>query len=163
MSTSQAHSLDSLATTFAFHTVALEKVAGQLEGDDWLVRLGEASHAYWIIGHLAYCRRAMLRATGVDVESAAWEEPFRRGSKPGDDMNAAPINDLLTDLRSVGEQIVQQMRGLPAEARAAESGRTFPTGESSVEGLLYFMSFHEAYHIGQVSMIARSLGRPGLA
>ncbi len=156
------HPLAHLADVFTFHTTALQKVAPSLNGNDWLHRAGDSSHAYWLLGHLAYCRRAMLRSIGESMPEAAWEKDFGRGSKPQATFNGPPVSDLLADMAATGPRIVDRMRTMTEADLAVDAPRALPTGASR-GAVLSFMSFHEAYHLGQISLLARSLGKSGLA
>ena len=41
--------------------------------------------------------------------------------------------------------------------------KPMPDGANTVAGLVRFMCFHESYHIGQLGLLRRLLGKPGLA
>jgi len=63
---------------------------------------------------------------------------------------------------TVGGRIVERMRALGPDEAEAGCGREFPNGARTVAGAAHFLSFHESYHIGQIGMLARALGGPGL-
>jgi uncharacterized damage-inducible protein DinB len=54
------------------------------------------------------------------------------------------------------------MRRLTDTDLARDLGRKLPTG-STLGDALSFLAFHEAYHLGQLGLIGRTLGKPGLA
>lgn len=156
--------LEDLARTFAFHDQVIWKLTHEFDGADWLARVGEArAHPYWLVGHLTAHRAIMIEATGGDpAPFDSYVEGFGRGTEPGESM-PIELDRLVGDLREAGQRLVERMRGMTEAELAGPSKRRFPDGSETVGGQLHFMSFHEAYHIGQLAMIARARGKPGLA
>jgi hypothetical protein len=46
--------------------------------------------------------------------------------------------------------------------QAAMDFREFPWGTKDLSGGMHFLHFHESYHLGQIGLIRRMAGRPGL-
>lgn len=155
---------DKLIDWFAFNDKALAGLAKDLAPEDWRLRpVADSSHAWWILGHLAFVRRVFLRGAGGEVPIAPWEERFRRGSQPGDEQAYPSPEALLEDLRSTGARIAERLGALSDAEAAAPYSRTMPDGSSTVEGAAGFYAWHEAYHVGQIGLLRRASGKPGLA
>jgi uncharacterized damage-inducible protein DinB len=150
--------LASLADVYVFQTTTLEKLVASIHGNDWLHRPGQTSHAYWLLGHVAYCRHAMLRLAGEADPVEEWEKLFGRGSKPDLTINGPAVATLLADLRQTGPRLVEKMKTLTDTDLARDTGRALPTGTTLLANLS-FMSYHEAYHIGQIALLARSAAK----
>ena len=56
------------------------------------------------------------------------------------------------------EALLQRLTDIHAEELAAETETVFPIGEKTLLGTIAFLAHHEAYHIGQMAMIRKSLG-----
>jgi hypothetical protein len=148
-----------------FQDNALEKVTSGLERGDWLARPGgQASHAYWLLGHLAYCRRVAGRKLGGTISEESWEKSFARGSKPGEALEPIDLLPLRQRFLDAGRVVIARLQSMTPADLQAESGRVWPQGGSTLQAMVLFMlHFHEPYHLGQIALIGRSLGRPGLA
>lgn len=148
-----------------FQDNALEKVAAEFKGPDWLHRITSGtSHAYWLLGHLAYCRRILARKIGGAISEEPWEKSFARGSKPGDKLEPIDILPLKQRFLDAGRVVIARLEQMTEIDFAAESGRVWPQGDSRIQGMILFMlHMHEPYHLGQIGLIGRALGKPGLA
>jgi hypothetical protein len=154
--------LSALAKRLAFHDTFLAQLTEGFEPSDWLHRIGEANHAQWLVGHLASTRRWALRLLEVSADEEAWEKHFRPNCPPtpqGDDI--AP-EMLLEAFVKNGEVLREHIAAMSTEATEAEF-RSFPDGSHTVGGGMHFLHFHESYHIGQIGLLRRAVGKPGLA
>ncbi len=155
--------LEPIARLFGVDDWLLDRIATEFTAEMWQQRLGEASHALWIVGHIAMCRRAILRKIGGEIEAEGWEKMFDMGTLPGDGDGAPEAKTLLDDFRAVGRRIAERLTAmLPEEAGKETGDDTYPNGSSDLGGYVHFMYWHEAHHIGQVSLIRRALGKPAL-
>ena len=158
------NTLPSLAARFRFNEQALEKATGDFTDDDWLYRInGTSSHALWLLGHLAVSRRALLRGSGKERPPAPWEAAFTKGSRPMDGKDGPSPQALKADLVASGELLEAHLGSLTPEQAAAPYSRTMPDGSSTIDGAAHFLHWHETYHIGQLGLLRRACGKPGLA
>jgi len=156
-------SLAALATRFRFNESVVAHTAADFTAADWVHRLGDSSHAYWILGHLVVSRRSLLRNLGKELPVASWELAFGRGSRPGPLYAGPAPRELLDELRAAGELLEQHLGAMTPEAAAAPYVRKFPDGSSTREGAAAFMHWHETYHLGQLGVLRRACGKSGLA
>jgi hypothetical protein len=156
--------LEPIAAMYRFNEKVLEKAVEGFTEADWLRRAeGPTSHAYWIVGHLAAYRRRLLRGLGEEVAAAAWEEGFVRGSKPGEAAGPMTPAALVEDLRASGVLLEKRLRALTVEEAALPYGRTLPDGSNTRGGAARFLLWHETSHLGQLAMLRRVCGKPGMA
>jgi uncharacterized damage-inducible protein DinB len=64
----------------------------------------------------------------------------------------------MEDLHATTPVIVERLNRLSPDALAAPSS-TNP--RSTLEQQLGFLAFHESYHVGQVGVLRRLIGKPG--
>jgi uncharacterized damage-inducible protein DinB len=101
----------------------------------------------------------MLRLIGEGpIWSETESEPYARGSKPlSVDGTAHRLDKIMADLNASGEKLLTALKEIPDERLAAKAGE----GEESVGHKLAFLVFHEAYHVGQLGLLRRNLGKEG--
>lgn len=120
----------------------------------------------WIAGHILSSRASILEMFGEKpFLTEKEEEPYRRGSaplKPGDD--CAEFDKLRSGLMQSGGVIVSKLKSLEddfIEAEIDPKEVPIPTEEPTRNGLLTFLLYHEAYHVGQLGIGRRLLGKTG--
>ena len=154
--------LGELGDRYAFNGKLLGLLLGDFEPDDWRHRVNESNHAQWLTGHLANTRRWMLRELGQTVAEDTWEGFFGAGGKISAESDAVDPATLQAAFEAAGQDVVSTLGALTTADAAKALPKPFPDGSTTVGGMLNFLHFHEAYHIGQVGLIRRALGKPGL-
>lgn len=155
-------SLQPLADRFLFNDRFLDQLTQGFTEADWHHRVGQANHAQWLLGHLAATRLWALRLLGLASEKEAWETHFGQGTPPspqGDDI--AP--ELLREaFGKAGERLRAHLASAtPAQAEATMA--EFPDGSRTMNGGVHFLHFHESYHLGQIGLLRRVTGKPGIS
>jgi hypothetical protein len=152
-----------LVAEFKRNKLVLGLLLADFSEDDLRRRVMDANPALWILGHLAMIRLSLGRRIGLQTETQEWEAAFGRGS----DGQALPPGitkkALLEVIDSGHEELLTTIAGLSQEQLQADSGRQYPDGGNDVFGMISFLAWHEAYHLGQVGFIRSCLGKPGLA
>ena len=134
--------------------------AGLTHADSLVPAAPGANCANWILGHLIASRSTVLTLLGQEpVWNEAQGKPFDdHAAWPDPAAVAVPWESLLADFETSQERIRAGLATVTAERLAglhtAESKR--PRGMQ-----LHFLQFHEAYHIGQIGLLRRIVGRPG--
>jgi hypothetical protein len=155
--------LEGLARGYGFNDKVLGRAISGLDGDDWVRRAGpETSHAYWVLGHLAASRRALLRNLGRDLPREPWEDAFARGSKPADAVSVTP-STLEADFLSSGTLIRDLLGAMTEEEASSAYPRKLPDGSDTRGGATRFFLWHESFHLGQLGILRRACGKPGIA
>lgn len=121
----------------------------------------------WILGHLAICTDFALGVVGAQPTlPKKWHVLFGNGQTPGQELKQCPSKAELWDAYKSGHAAVDAaVRNADFEALKAEREpesilyKQFPTHAGMLSHLL---ATHEATHIGQLSVIRRSLGHPPL-
>jgi uncharacterized damage-inducible protein DinB len=134
-----------------------------LSPEEWLKRPeGAANHVAWIVGHIIWARTAVLSRLGSKW-SAPWLGMFARGEKV-DDTAAYPSHDtLMAAWEEVSTALTAALEGATDEIvdrPAPQPGP--PSADGKLSGTIRFLSWHESYHVGQISYVRGLLGRRGL-
>lgn len=122
----------------------------------------EANHIAFIALHLLDARAytASLMA-GPPVEHGF--EDQTRTAEGIDDLGSFPrIEALSAAWERVSSELERRLIAQGAEALAADAGVEFPNGQRSLAGALFFLAFHEGYHIGQLALLRKVVGLPAL-
>jgi uncharacterized damage-inducible protein DinB len=134
-----------------------------LSPEEWTKRPeGAANHVAWIVGHIIWARTAVLSRLGSNW-SAPWLGLFARGEKvdeaaayPSSDALLAAWEEVAAALASALENASDDLVGQPA----AKPGP--PSADGKMSGAIRFLSWHETYHVGQLSYVRCLLGHKNL-
>jgi uncharacterized damage-inducible protein DinB len=132
---------------------------------DWQPQ-DELHSARWLLTHLAIAvDYGLMQFDLKGVCPAAWHQAYGPGSRPGSAENRPEIAELL----SVIEEGYAQLRSLASQLdtaplREAHSVPLLAKTPLKTRGDLatHILSTHFAFHVGQLSMLRRMLGRPPL-
>jgi uncharacterized damage-inducible protein DinB len=157
-----ADPLTAVARQVQFQTGCLEKIAGNLEGEQWLYRLDGSSNAAWIVGHIAVYRHVLARQLGAALAELDYAERYRFGTTTPETLDP-PVERMLGDVKAAGEAIAERLPHLTNEQLAEPYGRRLPIGEvNRAEAVQFLLLFHENYHLGQMAMLVRAQGKQPL-
>ncbi len=118
--------------------------------------------ALWVAAHMVKARYGLLKRFGAERPNPLPAELMN--AKGIDEVKAWPaVADVLaawTDasrgLRDRLPQLTPQQWDEPVDVR-------FPAFEQTQFGVLVFMVQHDSYHLGQLSMLRKVLGMPGMS
>lgn len=84
-----------------------------------------------------------------------------RGAKRVEDLGTVPSPASIASLwLTLSRRVRPVLQGLPDEALDAPAPQEFPVSDSSFLGAVAFLLQHEAYHIGQLSVLRKAAGHP---
>jgi uncharacterized damage-inducible protein DinB len=149
-----------LLTVYRFTHLTLERNLEGLTDGEALVPPGPGGNCVnWLVGHILLYRDVIHTLLGL---APAWEsslpssEPYRRGSH-------SPLPEGVPTLAVLGAarepsqaQVLERLERVGAERLAERASETMTVAER-----LGFLGFHEAYHVGQVGLSRRLLGKAG--
>lgn len=155
--------LDAHLGTYALNQAILARCLDGFAGGDWTTADAQGHTALWVVGHLATCRQLVLEAAGARPPAATWTVAFAKGTRPAAvprDLDPQPI---AADLQASGGTLAAALRALPAEALGRSTGKSWPNGSDTLLGMVGFFAWHESYHLGQLGLLRRMVGKPGIA
>ncbi|MBS1537874.1 MAG: DinB family protein [Bacteroidetes bacterium] len=106
----------------------------------------------WIMGHIVHTRDVILKQLG---EQEVWTDSeakalYERGSSPlTESGNALKLSVLLELYNQTQPRILEGIERL---------GNS-PTSDGKLEDTIAFFNFHESYHLGQLAILRRILGK----
>lgn len=155
--------LTAIAHLSALNARMIDRCVGDFLPADWLVRDPAGHDARWIAGHLVVYRRRLVAMMGLPPLSDAWDTAFQKGSTP----NGVPTDlDGLQIVRAFHEAhaaMLPRWEALTEADLARPLGRTLPDGGDTIGAGLRFLAWHETYHLGQLGLLRRLVGKPGIA
>jgi hypothetical protein len=142
--------------------------------DRWLAGLDDSHRALepvpgtktagWIVGHLTITGDFARRLCGFPpIAPKEWRPMFAPGTTPSRDASSyPPMQEMVAAFRAVYRDLAANAAASNAAALDApnpfEAARpAFPTGR---DFLLYLLTGHLAYHLGQLSMWRAAAGLP---
>ncbi|BDU74500.1 DinB family protein [Mesoterricola silvestris] len=149
------------ARCYAVGDAFLTRLVGDFTEADWAVRDASGHDPRWLVGHLATYRNRVAAALGLPVETAPWEALFLRGTSPRDLPADLDIGAVAAAFHAAQAAMAAAWEGVTRETLAKPVGRTLPDGTTDVAGLVGFLAWHEAYHLGQLGIFRRLAGKPG--
>ena len=124
---------------------------------------GGGNCANWIFGHIIASRSATLKLV---KQSGVWSDDlnnrYKRGSDPlesGGD--AVSLKKLRGDFATSQEKLMQGLESLSEEDLNEVLEPAFGSKATSRIEQLAFLQFHESYHVGQIGLLRRIVGKPG--
>lgn len=118
----------------------------------------------WIAGHLVTAYNSILPSLG---EETVWDEtrvnPYNRGSDPPTAAaDAAEFGEICQAFDTAHERVMRGLGNLAAE-RLDEPAPYSPGNnpDETLGSLLHLIAFHQAYHVGQLGLGRRLVGRVG--
>ena len=113
----------------------------------------------WVVGHIISARSRLMKQLGV---APVWQIDLAFFYSGRDEASWSPqkaldLKSLLTDLARSQQELMNALEALqePMLTTPDEKGRTLADA-------LTFFHFHETYHGGQVALLRRTLGHPGV-
>ncbi len=123
-----------------------------------------ANNALWIIGHLISVDRTQLERLGV-TELPKLPEGFTerfattKAASTGTSADLGNPTDLMKHFDEHRDLLIKTVEKAPTEILQQDMPTPSPLFADRGESLL-FISMHTAMHLGQLTTIRRSLGRP---
>lgn len=139
------------------------RVIGDFSAEDWRVRDPAGHDARWIAGHLTITRRRLVAMAGLPPLSTAWDAAFQRGSLPANVPDELDPAQVVAAFHEAHRLLDSRWEALTQADLDRPLGRTLPDGSDTIGGALRFLAWHEAYHLGQLGLLRRLAGKPGVA
>ena len=119
----------------------------------------------WLAGHLLTGRYRNILRLGVKIEAYKYLDKFINQTLPPPNAIAfdtkleyPSLTESRTQWTNYAAILLNAIKNADENILKSELPFSIPTGGKTVEDALAFMSMHESYHIGQMSLIRKSLG-----
>ncbi len=155
-------SIAPVAQLYGVTTALFEKALTGLDREALLRRPGtETNPILWIAGHLASSRFGLASALGCQRD-VPWGTLFFKGNAAGDLATLPEIGSIQGAWRDISQVLATRLDELTEAELSAPFPRSFPIPDGSSRGAITFLAFHEGYHVGQMALLRKWLGFPGL-
>ena len=146
---------ETLVDSFQFSDNLLPVVTADLTPEDAIQRVREEEGAsiLWTLGHLYEYRRMALEKLDVETD-AKYQSLFRQAAATSGD-GYPVLEELLEDWKVLSEQLVGRLSETTNESFLDESDQKNPLYRAMI-----FYTWHEASHLGAVSVMRKELGYP---
>ncbi|MBZ0265531.1 DinB family protein [bacterium] len=123
---------------------------------------GGGNPVNWILGHILAERVEAIESTNFKADVGFPDlSMYVTGSKPDPNV-AKPFEELVKLIDSTHDQLMKLIDSMEENELTVPQERTM-LGRSCDFGQLFLAyPIHEMYHIGQISMLRRNFGLPGL-
>lgn len=122
----------------------------------------ETNNALWIASHMAKSRYVLLKRLGAERTNPL--PAYLMAAKRIDDVASWPaISQVLSAWTDASHGLRDRLAQLTAAELDAKVEVKFPVFEQTEYGVLVFLAQHDSYHLGQLSMLRKVLGLPGMS
>lgn len=152
-----------LASQFSLNATMLRRALDGLDAGTAARRPVEnVNPLAFLAVHVVDARAYLVGILGGDA-SHDWSEIFA-AARRFEDLDPVPTpQQLLSTFDILAGRLDARLESIDAESLDQPSGESFPTGDESVLGAISFLAFHESYHIGQIALLHRAVGRGSLS
>ncbi len=155
--------LAAIAHQYQISAGFIDRLVGDFAVADWAAKDATGHDARWIVGHLSAIRARCLGMMGLPARVEPWHAAVGRGTRPEQVPDDVDGPALLAAFHTAHRAMVGRWDALTASDLQQPLGRTLPDGSDTHGGALRFLAWHEAYHLGQLGLIRRLVGKPGAA
>lgn len=154
-----------IASQFALHNRLFNNVLEGISDASGNVHISDqTNHLQWIAGHITNTRYNFAPVLGLNG-TFPYRDLYTEISKPppnnrpaDDSLNYPSLTEILKYWNEFSDTFVSGVANLTQEQLAGELPFGSPIQDATLLGFLGFLSSHESYHIGQMSLIRKSLG-----
>jgi|WetSurMetagenome_2_1015567.scaffolds.fasta_scaffold43886_3 uncharacterized damage-inducible protein DinB len=139
----------------------LGKALEGLSAEDAWRQPGDANPIHWLAGHMTIYRYTLLSVLGAGSE-VPWAGPFKRTMQPDPAAQVPPVEEIAGAMKAAGPKLAARYAELTDAELAADAPFKLPTPDPSLRGMLAFFAYHESYHLGQVALVRKWIGGPGI-
>lgn len=117
----------------------------------------------WVAGHLLNSRLTSIsRIAGIQPDES-YKMLFARGSTIDTNNEYPEIDEIISRWQLLSPQLSENILNLAPEVLTAKAAFQAPINDDTIGGALSFLLSHEAFHIGQLSVLRKVAGMPAMS
>lgn len=149
---------------FDLHTRLFNNVTEDVTDEEANGRSHElTNHIKWVAGHLLHSRlNSITRVTGGEPD-ASYGAQFDRGATLDPNASYPSMEEIKAKWNAVAPIISERLNNIPEEVLASKSPAQAPVADDTIRGLISFLMSHEAYHVGQLSLLRKMAGKEAMS
>lgn len=121
---------------------------------------GQANSLHFILGHITSLRYYIAGLLGNE-EEPPWGTMFDMGAEIKERQAYPPFSELVEKWNAITPMMIELLSAATEEKLGEPGPFQPPSGEKTVLGVISFLCWHEAYHVGQAGYVRKLLGHPG--
>jgi len=154
----------SLKAQFDLHTRLFNNATAGISDSEANTRNDDhVNHVKWIAGHLLNTRLGSFsRVAGLQPDES-YAAQFGRGNSLDVNATYPSIDEIRNRWNEVSAGISEGISKIPEQVLQAPSNAQVPIADTTVNGLVSFLVSHEAYHIGQLGILRKLIGKEAMS
>ncbi len=117
----------------------------------------------WVAGHILHTRLgSMSKLAGLQPDDT-YEAKFGRGNSFDPAATYPPIEEIRDRWQATAAAISEGIGKMPEDMAASKSPAQVPIADDTIRGLASFLVSHEAYHIGQLGILRKMVGKDAMS
>jgi uncharacterized damage-inducible protein DinB len=116
----------------------------------------------FLVAHLIDARHFLAKLAGAPLEPNPVAAVLGDARGIDDVGELPPLAELRPAWRAIGEHLAAVVAGLSTAQLATPIAQRFPEADGTVRGAIGFLLQHDSYHLGQVALLRRQMGLPGM-
>jgi uncharacterized damage-inducible protein DinB len=121
-----------------------------------------SNNVAFLVAHLVESRHYLATILRAPLPSPL--VPYLSGARSLDDIASLPsLEELLRAWEAISAHLAVQIERLDTPALSAPARQPLPGSGGAVLDNLAFLVQHDSYHIGQLALLRRQLGRPAMS
>lgn len=121
-----------------------------------------ANPAKWIAGHLLNSRLTVLTMLKGNHSGNNYQDLFGKGTLWNSEGAYPTIEAIIRHWKEAADELDLLLSGVREELWRSPAPFQTSIPDASMGGLIAYFSMHESYHLGQLSLIRRALGKPAM-
>ena len=153
---------DVLVHALSCTQLMVQRFTADLGPADYLHRpTPKANCAAWTLGHLALSDRHVLKQLGIELPPLpeGFDKRFSRDEGCPQAKDFGDVSQILPIFNEHRTRLIEAIKAAPPERFEKSMEKPHPMFKTFGE-YVTFMAAHTAMHVGQITIIRRSLGRP---
>lgn len=150
-----------LLAQYDLNSVMFNNVTADISNGEANEKLAESiNNIRWIAGHLVWGQSNFARIGGVNFD-VAWVNNFARGAEFSNSDDLPKLDEIKATWNKLVASIRAGLDSLPGEALDSTVDFNHPIFpfDQTLAGMLAFINEHQAYHIGQISVLRRGFNK----
>ena len=113
----------------------------------------------WVAGHIADARMTILSIVSGEPLNEDYKRYFGKGTSFKSDAGIPTIEQMKTDWITISPQFITTLQNLPEEKLRSKPPFQTAIPDETLLGLVAYFAIHESFHIGQLSIHRKLIGK----
>ncbi len=158
-------SLDTAMNILGYNAWLFQNAVKDVGEDRFAYQVNDRTNAFdRLAGHVTVCRHGTAAMLHIGVPELPWGTfaEFGFGTQFELERVCPPLPAVVSLFNEVTAVLMAELANVPDDVFAEPSAFEIPGENPTMRDLLGFMVMHETYHIGQMGILKKSMGGPGV-